>query len=55
MTTVRKYELKSRAEAQERTRRRITEATLELHEEVGPAQTTITEIAARAGVSRPTV
>jgi AcrR family transcriptional regulator len=51
----RKYELKERAEATERTRRRITEVTLELHEEVGPVRTTIAEIAARAGVSRPTV
>lgn len=55
MTTKRKYELRDRAERQEATRRRITEATLGLHEEVGPARTTIAEIALRAGVSRPTV
>ena len=55
MKSARKYQLKNRAEAQERTRRKITEVTLELHEEVGPARTTIAEIAARAGVSRPTV
>lgn len=55
MTTRRKYELRDRAERQEATRRRITEATLALHEEVGPARTTIAEIALRAGVSRPTV
>lgn len=55
MKSARRYQLKSRAEAQERTRRRITEVTLELHEEVGPARTTIAEIAARSGVSRPTV
>lgn len=55
MKSARRYQLKSRAEAQDRTRRRITEVTLELHEEVGPARTTIAEIAARAGVSRPTV
>lgn len=37
------------------TRRRIVEATRELHEEVGPAATTITAIAERAGVQRLTV
>ncbi|MEO5577111.1 MAG: helix-turn-helix domain-containing protein [Gaiellaceae bacterium] len=55
MTGTRRYQLKNRAEAQERTRRKITEVTLELHGEIGPARTTIAEIAARAGVSRPTV
>jgi AcrR family transcriptional regulator len=55
MTAKRKYELKARAEAQEETRRRITEATVGLHLEVGPAQTTISEIAKRAGVQRLTV
>ena len=39
----------------EDTRRRIVEATVELHEEVGPAATTITAIADRAGVQRLTV
>ncbi len=51
----RKYELKARAESQERTRRRIAKAAAELHEEVGPAATTVAEIARRAGVSRLTV
>jgi AcrR family transcriptional regulator len=51
----RKYELKARAERQAETRRRITEATLELHEEVGPARTTVAEVARRAGVTRLTV
>jgi AcrR family transcriptional regulator len=51
----RKYELKARAERQEDTRRRITEATLSLHEEVGPARTTVAEVARRAGVTRVTV
>ena len=51
----RKYELKARAEKQEETRRRITEATVALHEEVGPARTTVTEVARRAGVTRLTV
>ena len=37
------------------TRRRIVEATVELHREVGPAATTITAIAERAGVQRLTV
>src|SRR6476469_3748045 len=55
MSPKRKYELKARAEAQEETRRRITEATVGLHLEVGPAQTTISEIAKRAGVQRLTV
>jgi AcrR family transcriptional regulator len=55
MAHKRKYELKARAEAQEETRRRITEATVGLHVEVGPAQTTISEIAKRAGVQRLTV
>ena len=51
----RKYELKARAESQERTRQRIAGAAAELHEEVGPAETTVAEIARRAGVSRLTV
>jgi AcrR family transcriptional regulator len=51
----RKYELKARAEKQADTRRRITEATVELHQEVGPARTTVAEVARRAGVTRLTV
>jgi AcrR family transcriptional regulator len=51
----RKYELKARAEKQAGTRRRITEATVALHEEVGPARTTVAEVARRAGVTRLTV
>jgi AcrR family transcriptional regulator len=51
----RKYELKARAENQDRTRERIVAATAELHEEVGPARTTVAEIARRAGVQRLTV
>jgi AcrR family transcriptional regulator len=50
-----KYELKKRAERQEETRVRIARATLELHETVGPALTTRSAIAQRAGVTRPTV
>src|SRR5438045_5140916 len=52
---MRKYELKARAEKQAATRRRIVEATSALHEEVGPARTTVAEIARRAGVQRLTV
>jgi AcrR family transcriptional regulator len=51
----RKYELRARAEKQAETRRRIVEATAALHEEVGPARTTVAEIARRAGVQRLTV
>ncbi len=51
----RRYELKARAQAQRETRERIVQATMALHEEVGPAQTTIAEIARRAGVQRLTV
>src|SRR5437899_11636243 len=52
---IRKYELKARAEKQAATRRRIVEATSALHEEVGPARTTVAEIARRAGGARLTV
>ena len=50
-----KYELKKRAERQQETRLRIARATLELHEILGPALTTRSAIAQRAGVTRPTV
>jgi len=50
-----KYELKKRAERQEETRLRIARAALELHEILGPALTTRSAIAQRAGVTRPTV
>ena len=51
----RKYEMRKRAELQRETRRRIVEATIELHRTRGPANTTISEIAQRAGVNRLTV
>jgi len=51
----RKYEMTKRAGRQEATRQRIVEATVELHEEIGPARTSISAIAARAGVERLTV
>jgi AcrR family transcriptional regulator len=55
MGETRKYELKKRAERLAETRRRITEATVELHRTVGPAATQINEVARRAGVQRMTV
>jgi AcrR family transcriptional regulator len=54
-TTKRKYELRKRAEAMGDTRRRITEAALGLHGSVGPARTTVSAVAERAGVQRHTV
>ena len=51
----RKYELKRRAERLSEMRDRIVEATVDLHTSVGPAQTTISAIAERAGVQRHTV
>ena len=51
----RKYELRRRAERREETRRRIVEATVILHETFGAGRTTISDIAARAGVERATV
>jgi AcrR family transcriptional regulator len=51
----RRYELKARAESQRATRERIVRATMELHREVGPARTTVAEIARRADVQRLTV
>lgn len=51
----RTYELKRRAERQAETRQRIIEATVALHEAVGLTKTTISAIAARAGVERLTV
>src|SRR5437868_11604638 len=52
---VRKYELKSRAERMEETRRRIVEAAIELHRTKGPAQTTLSDVARLAGVQRHTL
>jgi AcrR family transcriptional regulator len=51
----RPYTMKRRAEQLDETRQRIVDATVSLHEELGPARTTVTAIAERAGVSRPTV
>ena len=51
----RKYELRQRADNQAQTRLRIVEATVRLHNTVGPARTTIGAIAELAGVERLTV
>jgi len=50
----RRYTLGKRAEQQAETRRRIVEAAIDLHTEVGPARTTISMVAERAGVQRHT-
>jgi AcrR family transcriptional regulator len=50
-----KYEKKLRAEREAETRQRIVEAMVQLHREVGPARTTISAVAERAGVERLTV
>ena len=51
----RTYTLKRRAEQQAETRRRIVEAAVDLHGSVGPAQTTFSMVAERAGVQRHTL
>jgi AcrR family transcriptional regulator len=51
----RTYNLKQRAERQDQTRQRIVEAAIELHQTIGPAATTVSEIAERAAVGRVTV
>src|SRR4051812_39888438 len=53
--TTRRYQLRKRADAMEATRLRITDAAMELHGTVGPARTTMTAVAERAGVQRQTV
>src|SRR5215204_2435083 len=51
----REYTKRKRAASEEETRLRITEAIMGLHEEVGPARTTVSAIAGKAGVQRATV
>jgi AcrR family transcriptional regulator len=51
----RTYTLKRRAEQQADTRRRIVEAAVDLHGSVGPALTTVSMVAERAGVQRHTL
>lgn len=52
--TARTYTLKRRAERQAQTRRRIVEAAVALHGSIGPAHTTVSMVAERAGVQRHT-
>ncbi|MCC6887432.1 MAG: TetR/AcrR family transcriptional regulator [Hyphomicrobiales bacterium] len=51
----RSYTLKRRAERQAATRRCIVEAAVDLHGSVGPASTTLSMVAERAGVQRHTL
>jgi AcrR family transcriptional regulator len=51
----RPYELKRRAERQDETRLRIIEATIDLHQTIGPKATSVSDIAERAQVGRVTV
>jgi AcrR family transcriptional regulator len=51
----RPYRMRRRAELEEQTRHRITEATVALHGTVGPSRTSVSAIAERAGVRRSTV
>jgi AcrR family transcriptional regulator len=51
----RTYTLKKRAEQQAETRQRIVAAAVALHGSVGPALTTLSQIAERAGVQRHTL
>ncbi|MGH2981591.1 MAG: TetR/AcrR family transcriptional regulator, partial [Solirubrobacterales bacterium] len=51
----RRYTKRERARQEEETRLRITEATMKLHRTVGPANTTVSEVARLAGVGRMTV
>lgn len=51
----RTYRMGRRLEQLEATRQRIAEAAFELHGTVGPAQTSISAVAERAGVQRHTV
>lgn len=51
----RKYIKNKRADQQEETRARIVKAIVELHEKVGPANTSIKAVAENAGVQRLTV
>jgi AcrR family transcriptional regulator len=51
----RPYRKRRRAELEAETRLRITEAAVHLHGSVGPARTTVSAVADRAGVQRATV
>lgn len=51
----RQYQLKRRAQRQDETRQRIVDAAIELHQTIGPAATSMSDIAELAGVGRVTV
>lgn len=51
----REYRKRRRAELEEDTRRRITEAAVRLHGSIGPARTTMSAVAREAGVQRSTL
>lgn len=51
----RPYKKRQRAELEAATRLRITESAMELHGTVGPARTSVSAVAERAGVRRSTV
>lgn len=51
----RTYTMRKRAASQEKTRRRIVEAAVELHGTLGPKNTSISSVARKAGVRRLTV
>ena len=51
----RPYRKRRRAELEDQTRTRITESAVALHEQLGPARTSISAVAERAGVRRSTV
>ena len=51
----RPYTKRARAEQEEATRERITQAAVKLHGSVGPARTTVSGVAKEAGVQRATV
>jgi AcrR family transcriptional regulator len=53
--TKRQYRMTRRAELEQATRRRITESAVELHGTVGPSRTSLSAVAARAGVRRSTL
>jgi AcrR family transcriptional regulator len=55
VSMARTYTLNQRAQQQAQTRQRIVEAAVELHGTVGPARTSLSMVAERAGVQRNTL
>ena len=51
----RPYRMTRRAESQAQTRRRIAESAVELHGTLGPSRTSMSAVAAHAGVRRSTL